>query len=130
MARKYSRVDIEQRRIAPLKHGAGGAELMLTSGADFTGVAREAELAVHSEIETTSIEEVFRKRAARLQACADLYWGAILGAQGMEKLDNYVKRWGWIQASALRALDRVREFERSADRLDVTDMLRSDNGED
>lgn len=106
-----------------LIHGGAGAERRLSTGEPLIGIARDMELAVSAEVETDGIEQLYKKRAARLQACADLYWSAILAAEGMERLDALVKRWGWLQSSALRAWQVYREIERSRPAADITTFL-------
>jgi len=127
---ELSPAELEQRGKANLKHGAGAAEVALTAGTDFTGLAREAELKVAAELETEGARAVYVKRTARLQACSDLYWQAICGAKDMVTLDRYVQRWAWLQASALRATQQVIEFERQQPGEDITDLLSRYGNED
>jgi hypothetical protein len=104
-------------------HGGGGAERRLTTGAEFIGVAHETELAVTNELQNDGLASMYRKRATRLQSVADLYYQAILGAENIEKLDVLVKRYGWIQASALRALIVLRGLEKDEDKAPDIDAV-------
>jgi hypothetical protein len=98
----------------------------LSTGAELIGVARDAELAVVAELDGDGgVSAVYRKRAARLQATADLYFQAMIGAGTFDELDKYAQRFTWIQGSALRALDRLRGHERDAVRQDAAAIVGS-----
>ena len=107
-----------------LKHGAGAGERDITAGADLTGLAREQELRVQAELEMDGSAMMVKRRAIRLQAVSDLYYMAILGAKDPVELDRYVKRFGWLQASSLRAWQQVADLEAKQSRQDITDILR------
>ena len=110
-----------------LKHGAGAGERDITAGADLTGLAREQELRVQAELETDGAAAMVKRRAIRLQTVADLYYQAILGAKDPVELDRYVKRYGWLQGSGLRAWQQVADLESKQSRQDITDISRGDN---
>lgn len=107
-----------------LKHGAGAGEVALTKREPFTGMAKLAENQVTDELETDGLAAIVRRDAIRLQTVADLYYAAILGATDIEQLDTYVKRFGWIAGSALRAWAQVRELEKQKNTQDITQILR------
>jgi hypothetical protein len=114
-----------------LKHGAGAGEVALTKGEDFAGLAAQQEQAVREEAETAGIPSIVRRGATRLQTVADLYYAAILAATDIDKLDALVKRYGWIQNSALRAWAQVQAVEGKREAVDVSTVLRSlEGGED
>lgn len=113
-----------------LKHGAGAGENAITAGDSFTGMAAEQEQRVLDELEVKGISSIVRRDAIRLQTVADLYYAAILGADSIEKFDTYVKRYGWICGSALRAWQHVREIEKQETQRDVHDVLAAIRGED
>ena len=112
-------------------HGAGAAEVALTTGADLSGLALQAEQNVNAELETAGIGAIVRRDAIRLQTVADLYYAAIMGADTLDKLDSLVKRYGWIQASALRAWQQVQDTDRQHKPIDLSTVLASmEGGED
>lgn len=121
--RILSESELETRRTAHLTHGAGAAEVALTKGTDFTGLAAAQEQRVRDELEVDGIEAIVKRDAIRLQVVADLYYAAILGADTFERLDLYVKRYGWIQSSTLRAWQQLEASQGKADRRDVTELL-------
>lgn len=123
MAKKLTPAELEQRREAPTQHGAGSGEVAITKGTDFTGLAKAAEERVTDELEVEGLAAIVRRDAIRLQTVADLYYAAILGAENIEKLDTYVKRYGWIAGSALRAWQQVREYEKREQVRDAADVL-------
>lgn len=108
-----------------VKHGAAGAERRLTTGAEFIGVAHDTELAVANELHNDGLTSMYRKRATRLQSVADLYYQAILGAKDIETLDKWVQRYGWLQASALRALVVLRDLAKDEEQTPDIEAIRS-----
>lgn len=106
-----------------LRHGAGAAENAITKGDDFSGMAAAQQDRVLEELEIDGVEAIMRRDAVRLQVVADLYYAAILGADSLEKFDTYVKRFGWIASSALRAWQHVQAAEKVASTRDVHDVL-------
>jgi hypothetical protein len=108
-----------------MKHGGGAAITALQKGEPLTGPGRQAELAVYEDLETQGRAFLVRRNAARLQAAADLYWGAIVrlmeGIGDDEpadvvilKLDTFVKRFGWLAGASLRAWAAVKEEEKAS----------------
>ncbi len=124
-AKQRTRAEIEQRQAASLKHGAGAGEVALSKGNEFTGLAKAAEQAVSDELEVKGLAAIVKRDAIRLQAVADLYFGAILGADNLDRLDALVKRWGWIQASSLRAWLSLRDIEGQEQAPDIDTILKS-----
>jgi hypothetical protein len=100
----------EGNRIA-VKHGGAGAVKRVQDGKPLVGIAREAELAVYDELDAEGRYTLVVRNAARLQACADLYWNAVSKAAthgDLEALDRYVKRYGWLAGVSLRAWAQVK----------------------
>jgi hypothetical protein len=112
MARRYqnSAKSIAQRRRAPLRHGGEAAVKAIQKGQELSGLAAQAESALADELETVGLAEVVRRRTIRLQAAADLFYQAILGANDETRLDHLVRRYGWLQNSALRGWQQVKEL--------------------
>ena len=103
-----------------LTHGGAGAVERMRQGQPFPAdsLARQAELEVYDELETSGRYALTVRNAARLQACCDLYWAAVSKAAedgDLEALDRYVKRFGWLAGSSLRAWAQVRSEEVEGD---------------
>ena len=116
-----------------VKHGAAGAEKRITTGESFIGLAAETERSITAEMQTLGVDSIIERSAIRLQTVADLYYAAILGAKDLPALDVLVKRYGWVAASALRAMALVRETKKDAGRVNPLDVLaavkeQADNG--
>jgi hypothetical protein len=60
-----------------LKHGGAKARKDLTTGAEFAGPAAIAEANVKAELANSGRVSLVERGATRLQAAADLYWGAL-----------------------------------------------------
>jgi hypothetical protein len=120
--------EIEQRRKAPLKHGGEAAVKAIQQGEPLSGLAAEAERSIYADLANDGAHELVVRNAVRLQAAADLYWQAVLGAQDLEKLDIYVKRYGWLAGSALRAWAQVQDTDRRGDRITPDQVLEAING--
>lgn len=123
MRNKLTERHLEQRRLAPLKHGGEAAVKAIQRGEELSGMAAEAEIDVYRELANTGRPSIVERNAARLQAAADLYWAAILGADNLVDLDKYIKRFGWLSTSALRAWAAVKDEEASAPGGDITELL-------
>jgi tRNA U55 pseudouridine synthase TruB len=117
-----------------LQHGGAAAVKAIQKGEPLRGPARQAELAVYEELETEGRYHVVRRDAARLQAAADCYWGALNRLMNMAeqrgvtdaaiiKLTNAVKTFGWLTSAALRAWEQVRREEPAAGRLADYEVL-------
>ena len=95
-----------------LVHGGEAAVKAIQKGDELTGLARNAELAVYAELEASGRYVIVVRNAARLQAAADLYWNAVAKAAqdgNLEALDKYIKRYGWLASSSLRAWAQVKD---------------------
>ena len=77
------------------KHGISRAVKALQHGDEFTGPAREAELAIREEHEAVGMEPIRQRNRFRLQAVSDLLWLEIVKhaqAGNDEKRDGYIKQ--------------------------------------
>jgi hypothetical protein len=90
------------------KHGAAGALDAVQNNKPFTGLAAQEERQVTEELsQPNGRRGVVQKAAQRLETVARLYWAAICtaGEAGdFEKMTSYVKVYGWVQSSAIRAM--------------------------
>jgi hypothetical protein len=113
-----------------LKHGGAGALKNIQGGRELVGLAAIAEKDVEEELSRPGGRRaVVKKQAQRLEACARLYWNAVraaFDAGDVTTATNLVKVWGWVQASAVRAMlaiDQVKEYEQ----LTLDDLLGKDS---
>ena len=110
---QLSEKQLRQRGEANQRHGGESAVKAIQRGEVFQlgTLARDAELAVYNELESSGRYALVVRSATRLQACCDLFWNAIEAAAqngDLEQLDRYIKRFGWLASSALRAWAQVR----------------------
>jgi hypothetical protein len=94
-----------------LQHGGAAARKALTTQAEFTGPARQAELAVRDELYVNGRLSVVERAAVRLQAASDLYWGALCdaGERGdVKSVNSHAKTFGWLQSKALAAWQQLK----------------------
>lgn len=113
-----------------LKHGGAAAVQALTTGAEFTGLAAEAQKDVEADLVIKGQSAMILENATRIQAAARLYWNAISKAMNdgnLENLDHYIARFGWLVGVANRTWDQARKDLPIKKRVDVIDMLRGDN---
>jgi len=113
-----------------LKHGGAAAVQALTTGAEFTGLAAEAQKDVEADLVVKGQSAMVLENATRIQAAARLYWNAISKAMddgNLENLDHYIARFGWLVGVANRTWDQARKDLPIKKRVDVIDMLRGDN---
>lgn len=99
-----------------LKHGAEGGVTRITKGQELVGLAADAEQAVYNELEQKGRLSLVIRDAARLQACADLFWNAVQKAAesgDLAQLDHFVARFGWLASSSLRAWQLVHDLEKT-----------------
>jgi len=101
-----------------LVHGGAGALKRIQAGKELVGLASIEERNVEEELsQPGGRRAVVQKQAQRLEACARLYWGAVcaaLDAGDIQRATGLIKVYGWIQASAVRAMlaiDQVDQFE-------------------
>ena len=120
---------------ANLKHGGEGAVARIRDGDKFIGLARKAELAVYDELSEGGRYCLLVRNAARFQAAADLFWGALMGAAedgNLGQFHGYVKTWGWLNGAANRAWREVREEEAGQDgglMIDAFDAAKEAHGD-
>lgn len=113
-----------------LKHGGAAAVQALNTGAEFTGLAAEAQKDVEADLIIKGQSAMVLENATRIQAAARLYWNAISKAMDdghLENLDHYIARFGWLVGVANRTWDQARKDLPIKKRVDVIDMLRGDN---
>jgi len=98
-----------------ITHGGSKAIKALSDGVPLAGWALELEERLHIEIERDGLVAMMRARAERYQAVADLYYALCLGADDAKVLDNFVKRFGWLQSAASRMWFALESLERERD---------------
>lgn len=101
-----------------LQHGGASARKALSTGADFHGPAREAELAVRDELHVNGRLSIVERAAIRLQAAADLYWNALADAgeqNDVKAVNSHAKSFGWLQSKALGAWQQLRQEQANGD---------------
>lgn len=117
----------QENNTSALRHGGAAARKALTTGADFIGPARLAELAVRDELQVNGRLSVVERAAIRLQAAADLYWGALCDAgerDDVKAVNSHAKSFGWLQSKALAAWQQLKqEQDKIPDALDYEDLL-------
>ena len=89
-------------------HGGAGGLKRIEQGKELVGLASIEERKVEEELsQPDGRRAVVQKQAQRLEACARLYWGAVCTAfdnGDIPQATALVKVYGWIQASAVRAM--------------------------
>lgn len=118
-----------------LKHGIERSIKALASGGDLVGRAHDAQLAVHSEIETDGVISLLRRNIERSQAVTDLIWNEIQAAVengDSEHFAAWVKRHGWLVGVVNRAIQQLADFEKNGDKgtLDYEALLEKDKQHD
>ena len=109
-------------------HGGAGALQAVQQGKSFIGIAAQEESAVQDELsQPGGRRTIVQKGAQRLEVCARLYYGAIekASAEGdIDSLTKYVKVFGWLQSSAIRAMETVDRIKDSSGKaLDYEQVL-------
>lgn len=107
-------------------HGGAGALKAREQGRPFAGLAAERAHEIGLQLATSGPDEFIRQNAISLQTVADLYLDAIKKASEANdqvKIDSYVKVWGWIASSALRAWLEVRKIARRDDGKDAAVII-------
>lgn len=118
--------DKQRHNTNNLVHGSGAAEVAVTKNEPFTGMALEASRIVQDELTELGPVGMARRDAIRLETVASMYFGLIQGCTDTETLDKYIKRWGWIQNSALRAWQYLAQLEREVNRgVSAVEVLES-----
>jgi hypothetical protein len=115
------------------RHGGEAAVKSLAAGEPLRGLAAQAQQAVENELEVKGVSSIVRTNATRMQAAADLYWGAIQKAAEtgrIDDLDRYIQRFGWLSGAALRAWQAVEVAEKNAGKgVSIVDVLQSIRGD-
>ncbi len=115
-----------------LVHGGAAARKALTTGAEFHGPAKDAELAVRDELAVNGRVSIVERAAIRLQAASDLYWNALIqaGEAGDTKaVNSYAKSFGWLQSKALTAWQQLKlEQQDASPETTAIEVLKSIKG--
>jgi hypothetical protein len=93
------------------KHGGRAAVEAVAHDKPFTGKAIMQQADVIEELDTQGVDAILERAAVRLQTVSDLFYAAIQAAaqaNDFEKIDNYTKRFGWIQSKAVQAWAQVK----------------------
>jgi len=112
------------------QHGGAGALKAREQGHPFAGLAAIRAQEIGLQLEQTGPDAFIKQNAVSLQTISDLYLDAIKKASengDQVKIDSYVKVWGWLVSSALRAMLEVRklESERAKGKVTAYDVLQS-----
>ena len=115
-------------------HGGAGALKRLRQGQDFIGIAHDTQERIKAELIASGPGELIRRDATGLQTCTDLYFDAIIAAfeKGeLDKANGYIKVYGWLVSSSLRAWLEVRRIDKEGSKTTIIDLLKGgDNGKD
>ena len=108
------------------KHGGAGALKKIQQGEPFVGLARIAENEVEERLLAGGIEAELLRDAKRLQVVSDLYYEAFLKAMQEREFDqatSYLKVWGWIHNSSIRAWEAARKAKKTDNSGDAYKQL-------
>jgi len=108
------------------KHGGAGALKKIQQGEPFVGLARIAENEVEDRLLAGGIEAELLRDAKRLQVVSDLYYEAFLKAMQEREFDqatSYLKVWGWIHNSSIRAWEAARKAKKTDNSGDAYKQL-------
>lgn len=108
------------------KHGGAGALKKIQQGEPFVGLARIAENEVEDRLLEGGIEAELLRDAKRLQVVSDLYYGAFTKAMQEREFDqatSYLKVWGWIHNSSIRAWEAARKAKKTDNSGDAYKQL-------
>lgn len=100
-----------------VKHGGEAGIKALAADKPFTGLAKQAEDDVRERLEEHGRAAMVKENFIRVQAVADLFYSAVQKAAddgNLTLLDRYAQRFGWLMASALRALAQWATEEKDA----------------
>jgi hypothetical protein len=114
-----------------LVHGGSAGEADLTSGAPLRDMAASAQQNVQEDLDRHGVSYLVHEQAARLHAVSRLYWDACLAAAqagDIQKLDQYVSRFGWLAGASLRAWQQVQAEDKKAG--PTLDAVLNKGGED
>jgi hypothetical protein len=105
-------------------HGGAIAVKKLSTGQEFTGLARIAQDDVEARLSFDGIEGELERDATRLQAVSDIYYATFCKAtenHDTESATSYLKVWGWIHNSAIRAWTAAAKYKKQTRQGDVVD---------
>ena len=115
MSNKNPENQFTQGNQAGLVHGGEGALRAIREGRAFKGLAAQCEREVVADLEASGRGAMLREIAQRSHTAMRLYWGAVqsaVDAGDLDKLDTYIKKFGWLAGVAGRAWASVREEEK------------------
>ena len=98
------------------KHGGAGAYKRIQKGEPFVGLARIAQGEVEGRLVDAGVEGELMRDAIRLQVVSDLYYDAFTKAmqdQDFPQATAYLKVWGWIHNSSIRAWEAARKAKKT-----------------
>ena len=98
------------------KHGGAGAYKRIQKGEPFVGLARIAQGEVEGRLVDAGVEGELMRDAIRLQVVSDLYYDAFTKAmqdQDFPQATSYLKVWGWVHNSAIRAWEATRKHKKA-----------------
>ena len=98
------------------KHGGAGAYKRIQKGEPFVGLARIAQGEVEGRLVDAGVEGELMRDAIRLQVVSDLYYEAFAKAmqdQDFPQATSYLKVWGWVHNSAIRAWEATRKAKKA-----------------
>jgi hypothetical protein len=99
-----------------IKHGGAAAAAAISRNEPFSGVAKEAQERVETQLSLVGSLGVERDLMVRLITATDLYWDALIAAvdaKDNEKIDRYTQRFGWLVQGSLRAVKQYVEHQKS-----------------
>lgn len=98
------------------KHGGAGALRRIQAHEPFVGLARIAQGEVEIRLQEAGVEGELYRDAIRLQVVSDLYYEAFAKAmqdQDFPQATSYLKVWGWVHNSAIRAWEATRKHKKA-----------------
>jgi len=98
------------------KHGGAGALRRIQAHEPFAGLARIAQGEVEIRLQDAGVEGELFRDAVRLQVVSDLYYEAFAKAmqdQDFPQATGYLKVWGWVHNSAIRAWEATRKAKKA-----------------
>ena len=106
-------------------HGADRALARLRKRLPLDGLARDKLAAVLEEYAEYGRAAMVEAGVLELEAVARLYWDSMQHAADLkqfDRLNGYVKTWGWLRCAALRGWAQLKT-EEPAGVLDYEDLL-------
>jgi hypothetical protein len=105
-------------------HGGASARDKLSTGREFTGLARIAQDDVEARLDAGGIEGEIERDSVRTQTVADLYYQAVISAAEAgdnEKMTGYIKVFMWVTNSAVRNWTAAAKYKKAARQGNVVD---------